>query len=62
MEKTSQNLNLEYFTLYENKWAYYKIENYTEIRYCSLSIDQAFPITIETDFQILPNIYSFLKN
>ena len=48
--------------MYENKWAYYKIENYTEIRYSGLSIDQAFPITIETDIQILPNIYSFLKN
>ena len=62
MEKITQNLNLEYFTVYENKWAFYKIENYTEIRYSGLSIDQAFPITIETDIQILPNIYSFLKN
>ena len=62
MEKIAQNLNLEYFTLYENKWAHYKIDIYTEIRYSSLSIDQAFPITIETDIQILPNTHSFLKN
>ena len=27
MEKIAQNLDLEYFTVYENKWAYYKIAN-----------------------------------
>ena len=56
MEEIAKNLNLEYFTVYENEKPYYKIENYIEISNSSLSIDQAFLITIETNIQILPNI------
>ena len=48
MEVIAKKLDLEYFTLYENKWNYYEIEKYSKTKNSNLSNDQAFRINIET--------------